>query len=555
MEPSVAPQPFNTEIMQPDKFVADHYLQPVTSTLIRVPASAENHPEGFFSEAIFGPINSPERLVRFGYVDLNTTIISPPIYRFIKSIAPWHEDVMAGKLRAHYDPKTKTLTRSTDGTGDTGYSFYLSIYPELKFKDSASISRQERVKVINKWRKQSLYTKYLVLPAGLRELTMSDTGRLIVDDINKLYIQLLASAQSLDMGITSPIYDPIKFAVQSKAVEIYSYIDSIMSGKKGFLQNQYGNRRVALGTRNVVSAEDYACARPDSPQFLKADETRIGLFQVAKATQPAVLYYLRTQFFDQIFGQSQDVMTISVMDPKSHELVYIDIDPDTRERIASTDGIYTAINKFKSFSSRKKPLTVPDVTGKEYYFYAVYTAGDKIYVYQSASALAEMIGITTQEVIAHSHFLTWIEALYMATYQVSVGKFAHMTRYPVLGAGSCYPSRIHLASTKPALVVTLMSPQTNTPVMTFPEYPILEGATFQDGMAITSTHLGPTGGDHDGDTFSANVTLTEDACAETEAYMNSTRSILDTNDRLVGGDATDLMTLAFFAFSHLPEDL
>ena len=545
---------FNVELLNPGEYIKNHWLSEVTETLIRIPSTTEYHPEGLFSEEIFGLINSPERMTRFGYINLNTTIIAPPIYRFIRSVAPWHEDVMAGRIRAHYDPKTKTLTRSTDGTGDTGFSFYLSIYPDMKFKDSPSPARQERVDVINKYRKQSLYTQYLVEPAGIRDLAVSDTGRLLIDDINKLYIQLLNLAQSMNGSITSPIYDPIRFSIQSKAMEIYSYLDNMMSGKRGFMQHHFGNRRVALGTRNVISAADYASARPDSPQLLKADETQIGLFQVAKGIQPAVLYYLKTLFFDQVFPASQESATVTVVNPKTWEMDYVDVDIDTKERFTSPDGIYSIINRFRAFDYRKRPMSVKDHKGTPYYFYGAYIQSGKLYLFRSIKVLSETIGKPVEELKKLVWGLTWIEALYMATYQAVSTKFVYMTRYPVLGDGSCYPSRVHLVATRPSHAVTLTALYDNAPQVYYPEYPDLNGQ-FQDGMAISSPHLGPTGGDHDGDTMSANFTLTEDSCEETRAYLNSPKSLLDTNNRLVNGQATDLVVLAFFAFTHTQKDL
>lgn len=545
---------FNIELLIPQDFIKQYYLSEVTSTLIKVPSSSENHPEGIFSEEIFGQLNSPERMERFGYISLNTTIIAPPIFRLLKSIAPWHLDVMAGHTYAYIDKETNYLTKSTDGKGDTGFSFYMSVYPTMTFKPSNSASRQQRVQVLDKYRKQSLYKEFPVSPAGLRDLTVNDTGRLEIDDINKLYIQLLNIAQSLTPGVDSRIYDPIRYSLQSVAMEIYSYLDTMMSGKTGFMQGHYGKRSVALGTRNVISAADQGTARPDSPHFLKADETQIGLFQAAKAVQPATLYYLKTLFFNTIFPSSQEIDTAKLINPKTWETDYIPTSLDVREEFTSPDGIYGFINKFKSFDFRKKPIVIYGTDNKPYYAYGVYIDGKHLHIFRSIKELSEQTNVPIAQLKTKVRPLTWLEAMYMATHHATMGKFVFMTRYPVLGDGSCYPSRIHIAATRPALELTLVSDANNQEMVYYPEYPDINGE-FQDGMAIAPSHLGPTGGDHDGDTMSANVTLTEDAVQATAQYMDSPRALLDTNNRLVAGQATDLVALAFFAFTHTQKDL
>ena len=57
-------------------------LTPVTSTQL-FSKPGEWHPEGLFSEIIFGPEESSERKKTFSYIDLNAQVIHPSAYMLL----------------------------------------------------------------------------------------------------------------------------------------------------------------------------------------------------------------------------------------------------------------------------------------------------------------------------------------------------------------------------------------------------------------------------------------------------------------------------------------
>ena len=68
----MALDPVRLSIMDVQKFIRENKCQPVTSVFIRETTTNEFKSDGLFSEKIFGQINTPERLVRFGYINLRT---------------------------------------------------------------------------------------------------------------------------------------------------------------------------------------------------------------------------------------------------------------------------------------------------------------------------------------------------------------------------------------------------------------------------------------------------------------------------------------------------
>ena len=56
--------PFNISIIQPDEYISRKNALPVSNHSIFETNTRRFHPEGFFSEAIFGQIGSRDRLVK-----------------------------------------------------------------------------------------------------------------------------------------------------------------------------------------------------------------------------------------------------------------------------------------------------------------------------------------------------------------------------------------------------------------------------------------------------------------------------------------------------------
>lgn len=542
---------FNVSVMDVENFIERNICQPVTTTLIKQPSSHAYHPDGIFSEDIFGQINTPERIARFGYVDLNTTIITPVLFRMVKALAPWHVDVMAGRQMATFDKATGLLEKSSTDEGDTGFSFYMKVFPDIKFKESKSISRSEKIQVLDRTRKRGMYQRYLIEPAGLRDIEEDETGRQKIEDINKLYIQLVSYTKALGDGSSkSRIYDPIRFNVQMKAVEIYSYLDNMMDGKRGFLRGQYGHRNVALGTRNVITATNYSANSPDDPQFLKPTETLVGLFQVMKGMQPLVIHHLKTVFTYPTFGEEIDQTTIPLTDPKTYELVYVDVSEDERESFTNSDELAGMISRFGADDFRSMPVKVYSRDGKPFYLRALYDDGRRIMMFSSIVDLKRVIPDFKKEYIRP---MTYIDMMYICTYLSALGRHCFITRYPVLGDGSCYPSEIHVATTTPSRKVKLLDNDGNTQIE-FSDYPIL-GKQYIDGVSLASPRLNGLGADHDGDTVSVNFVLLDEANEECKTYLQSPRSMVDTNANLIASSSTDLIDYALFGLTHVQEDL
>jgi len=493
----IADDPFNVSLLDIDNYVQTHRLGQVTSLSIHESSSTAFSVGGLFSETIFGQLGSTDRLITFGYIKLNTSILHPLIYKNLVKLASLYEDILTGVSYAIFDHDTNMFTRCLDPENHeeagTGYTFFMGHFALLQFERNDSRVRSDRIDIIEKYRKILFCQNLLVLPAGLRDLE-EDQGNLTTDDINKLYQTLLSYSFAIPPTANSSIYDGVRVAIQRKAVEIYSYIENILTGKRGFIQGSWGHRRIALGTRNVITAASYATMTPNDPQTIQPDETKLGLFQSMKALQPIVVHHVRKTFFDPILGQ--DANLIALVDPETLQLSYHEISDAELNKFDTSAAIEGWISRFRNSDIRYNPVTITAVDGIAYYFLMIYDEGDEISLFRG---LADFQSVSGREIDRQKiRPITWAELLYMATYNAASGKHVFITRYPVIQDESCYPSKIHLCTTIPSRIVRLRNTIADSVVLTYPEYPIL-GKPFLDSVQIHTARLQGLSADFDGD--------------------------------------------------------
>ena len=544
--------PINIELMNIDKFIGDKQCKPVTTMFIKDPSSDEFHKSGLFSEEIFGQIGSTDRLVTFGYIRLNTHIFHPVIYGHLVRLKALYGEIIAGKSFAKFDYSLNdfiTCGEDEQGSG-TGYKFFIDNFQKIKFKKNNSITQNDKIDVINKYRDSCIIENCLVMPAGLRDMNIED-GKPASDSINKLYASLLNYAQAMPYtGSDDDIFDGVRFAIQKKVNEIYTFIFDMIEGKYGFFQRKYGSRNLALGTRNVISPADMSGSNPADPKFMKCDEVKLPLFEAAKMYQPLVIYQLKQLFLNEVFHQFAD--SVSLIDPKTYDLTYQPLSEDEKNKFLTTEGLEKILSLFRDKEFRFNYITVKNEKEESFYLYMVYDEGTDIWYTRSVS---ELINHFREH---HKPFdpkklrpMTYVEMIYVAVATASIGKCATVTRYPAMEFGSDVPCKAHVISTNPARSVWLRSTDPGAAhEVLFPEYPIIN-ASFIDSTALHPSILKGLNADFDGDTVSVNGVLTKEANEEIYKHLNSVERFVHTNGSLFAKH-TDLVALTVFNLSREP---
>lgn len=483
-------KPLNIAILDVNQYIKENNCLEVTSTFIHAPSSNAFAQDGLFSETIFGQLTSPRRLTQFGYITLNCQVLHPIIFQNLQALKRLYVEILSGKSYAIWNTEYKDFDRASEDeeNADTGYSFFLKHFFEIEFNKNASLKRNDKIEIINKYKDRLLLDKVLCIPAGLREMREED-GRKEKDSINSLYVTLMNNVRAMPItGGSKPIFDTIHYAIQRKVNELHLYITDMVKGKKAFFEGKYGARSIAQGTRNVITASSMECSSPESPQYHKVDETKIPLFQCAKGFSSLVAYQIKHFFYSPILDMTSD--QIPVIDPNDYQIKYMPIDETEKDKLLGTEGIMKFIDLFQDADFRFKPVSVTSSNKNKYYLYLVYDMDDKIFIFRDINGLKQKLE-EKQQAFDPSKLrsLTNCELLYIATYFASIEKYGTVTRYPIEDEQSIYISKVHLMSTIPGRVVTLLDTLDDGNYGTvLPEYPVI-GNTLIDAMLLHPTRL------------------------------------------------------------------
>lgn len=373
--------PFNVTIINPDEYIRRRGLLPVTSHAMFETSTNRFHPDGLYSEAIFGQVGSRDRLIRRGYIDLHTTVISPHLYKQLMTLKGFYKEVVSGKSYAVMDKDLHDLVKTNmdDPEGNTGYSFFLKSLPNIKFQETDSQKRHDKIALLDKFQDELFMTKLIVLPAGVRDVKESN-GRYEPEEINKIYLHILSLTQALPEGnVDDPTYDAIRYQLQMKIQELYEYIYNLLDGKFGFMQGKYTRRAVAYGTRNVITAVPMSkVSAANGPDALSIDEIQVPLFQTMKSAMPLVVHKLNTLFFQPVFDNQND--TIPLTNPETFSIEYVKVPNRELERYTTISGLEEIIDDFRAPENQNIPVSITTEKG-DYYLALVYDDEDEIFMF------------------------------------------------------------------------------------------------------------------------------------------------------------------------------
>lgn len=527
--------PFNVELLDltPDKL---RMLTPVTS-LDPFDGGTDNfHDEGLFSIPIFGKIGSDERDLRFSYIDIKTTIFHPIIYTRLSRLKGLYKSILSGKTHAVWDAQRKDFMPSTPLEGRTGYAFFIEHWKDIDFKETKSVERQQRIELINKYKNRAMTSTILVLPAGLRDLRISESGRQDEDEINGMYRRVLSIANTIHKRSTdenSPTLDKARHNLQMAFNEIYETIEKMLRGKKGFIQNKWGSRRIFNGTRNVISSMDTSVSelgRPNSPKF---DDTVVGLYQTLKSALPLAKHLILTGYLSKVFGGGDARVTL--IDKETLKPEYVELSPEVIDRWSTPDGIGKIIDSYLKLEIRLRPI---EIEGR--YLGLIYIGPDRTFrIFFDIDELPEHL---SRE---HVHPLNLCQLLYLSGYRQWYDLRAFVTRYPVTGVESIYPTSIYVKTTTTGEMRWELDHNWERMGDEYAayEFPKPGVESHMESMSPHSSRLAGLVADFDGDTCSLDIVYSDEAKAEIDQMLNQRQGFISPKGGLVASADVDTIAL------------
>ena len=265
------------KLLDVNKFASG--LKPVTTTELRT-RSGEPHPDGLFSETIFGIENSLDRSKRFSYMNLNAYIIHPAAYKLLIRIDRRIETFLNTEDTYSLDAQNNLIP---DPKGVSGMDEFMKIFDKLNLRGETE-QRDKIIKILKDSFKNNVLfiNKLPIIPPGFREMYEDKNGNIVMDEINDIYLNILRKASQIKtVGKGSALYNLLNFYLQRAVNEHDQFVRKKISKKSGLIRANMLGKRIDFSARGVITP---------GPK-LKVNEIGVPLRIAVTLFQPFLIHY------------------------------------------------------------------------------------------------------------------------------------------------------------------------------------------------------------------------------------------------------------------------
>jgi len=521
--------------MRPRYFVIKReqkqFIPPVKTIVTRgVDGSFDR--EGLFSTEIFGELGTEDRMDKFGRIELNSKLYSPHLFHEMSKLKAFYMDILAGKEFAVWKKDHfEKADFDTEGA-DTGFAFFMEHVKDIIWEDTGSTKRQLKIRLLEKNKDVLLLEDLIVLPAGLRDIVSKD-GKDTEDEINPLYRKLLGLSFMLE-GVDSShkSLDSVRSRMQIVIQEIYNLIMRIQTGKTGFVQGKWTKSSILNGTRNILTASVVKVKDLRTEKSLDKNTTICGIYQYIFAAKEIGIYNAKNRIINRILPDV-GVERITVIDKKTGKPKLINNPYRESELLVSDVGIEKIFSKVKFQAYSESPIPLGDG-----WLANIYDDGKRIKI-MTDDELPEGFDRKYVRPMTYLDFVS-ISGL---EEEEPVGT---VTRYPITGEGSIYPTKFFVKPTHKIRKVEILDESWNTE-LTFHNFHVHKGK-INTSMSVHHSKLGALGADHDGDKLALTVAYSQEAIADIKKYLRSVQSVIRANGKLVSSLSNKITG---FVLAHL----
>lgn len=278
------------KILDYDKFCEN--LEEVTS--LKTIGKRKFHPEGLFSEQIFGPVknytcqcgnyygvsksggkceickvdiaNSDERRTRFAKITLPMKVVNPLFYDLLvdiggKNLKAALDDLMRMEKSALYMDNDEHIVTTTPERLPPGTQTWEKTEAiEKIITDIATMLASEGIaewKLIKDNISSLFLDKIIVLPPDLRPTSKSTGNRQLMDKINRYYVQILTKKEimrdtTINIHTDKNMYYTYFKQLQGVVNELYDQILTKMAKKEGLIRGNILGKRIDFSGRAVI---------------------------------------------------------------------------------------------------------------------------------------------------------------------------------------------------------------------------------------------------------------------------------------------------------------
>jgi len=523
--------PFNIELLLIDAQHAS-FMRPVTSLATFVGSSKNFNPDGLFSNETFGIVGTPARYMRRSYINIKAPVFHPAIYAALKQVKSLYIEIIENREFAIWDAKSQDFIKSDMVSGRTGFEFFCEYFQRIEFPNNETTARQQAVELLNKKRKRALLTRVGVMPAGYRDYEIDENDRETSNEINDFYYRMLAVSNTINLStfeISPESYNTQRVSIQRALNELYDMLSAVVEGKRGLLMERVATRRVMAGTRNVITSMRSNITNLNDPYNVDLNSTHVGLYQFAKSIIFVTIDRVKSGWLSECFSSPN--APAKLVDPRTLQSLPVMLKPSSYTDWLSSEGLEKKITYFEEETTRHLPIKIE---GKYLGLVYEHPTDDWFAFIHGIEDLGE--GMQAE----NCRPITMTDLLHKSLYQIAHKYIGLVTRYPITGMGSVFPSKAYLKTTNKSTRKTEYEPMTWSPIegRIAIEYPV-HGADFFNAMAPHPWKLGKMGGDHDGDTSSWTACMSDDALEENMHFFGSRASLIGSDGKFINDPFID----------------
>ena len=505
-----------------DKMIMNSGLKPVTDPI----AFNGDTPTdgGLFSPKIFGQ-TPDEKDRQFAYIDLHDRFFHPYIYEILDDLMPKRFKRCAagdGMWTLDQDGLLQEIKKGDPGydQGNTGLAWLVEVFPKMRFKESNSLTRKDKLKLLSDFLPENcIITKFLVIPIKYRDIDRNSSTHKL-PELNTWYQHIIRYANSLSDPTFSFFNNQVRFNLQNELVQIRVYGQSLLEKKTGFFHKAILGKSVDYGSRDVISV-------PSFRGYQKPKDNPVDMFHsgvpLAKCLIIGYEFIMRycLQFFADNFRNVTEYPIYEFKDGEYRMTGQSIPLADQTARITSK-FIEKKINRFKnSHGTRFEVITLTTKDGKEIPFHmAGQFSGLKPGGKYSSAIL--------------NRPMTWTDLFYQAAVNTLSDKYVYITRYPIEGYNSIFPTLclpLSTLETVPAVIEGTL----------YPRYPVIDlkldtskiSNRFIDTVTMSNLFLDAIGGDYDGDTISMKLCFSIEANEEAKRISESVKNFIGQDGSLI----------------------
>lgn len=494
-------KPTNLTLLDP-RTIVPGVFKPITSTDAFEGMTQNLNDDGLYSIEIFGKVGSKERDKTEAYIDVKLPIFNPTYLKALILVKALYQGILRGAEYAVFDEEKGDFIKSNILEGQSGFSFFVSKLKEIVFSTTDSYKRGQRVKLLVDFRDIAMTDKVIVIPAGLRDIQFGANGAPTEPEITELYRALIFRTRVILGGkgdAENPLYDSVRWGVQTAFNDIDQYLFDLLQGKGGILQRRMSTRGVVGGTRNVITARKVSRKNLKTKMLVSPNSVDMGLFQGLLNYQYVCAHGVMTEYLTNVFTIGNQ--SAKLVNKKTLEFEYVEVSPNIVDKWTTFTGINKLFNGFADASIRNKEIVID-----HRYLMLVYDDGKDVCVLHDINDLPEDKDKKFVKPI------TYMEFFYLSCYKAIGDQISQQTRYPIIGIGSIFPAAVNLITTEGAGQRTIREAYDWSERDVCYSYPSRrEKQDFFDAMSVDPSREAGLDSDHDGDQLNSNSVCAEDS--------------------------------------------